>query len=269
MGISEHFELVMKVPPGFAPAEGADGDKTPWADYPFQPGAAAIEQSSGSWGLIRAYDEVQDDLVALPQNPTPPTGASVCADKPDRSFEVVALTAAQALVNAGNALVYNTVQGPIEDPHGILYFDLSDPQLSGCPEPGDGVDWSTCTWTGSQPEPLVLRAVAGECIQVSLYNGLPDDYGQGAGVSPLPSGFPVGCIFESTGTCGGGGGNPPCCNVTPIGCDPNAKPKSTCTGTLDSNVSTQVGMRMPRWSIRLWEHKNSNRPRSSSLNHRR
>jgi hypothetical protein len=221
----------MKVPPAFDSPAGADAPTQPWADYVYQPGAAAIEQASGNWGLIRSYETTQDDLVPLPQNPEPASGGALCADS-NRQFQVVALTAAQALVNTSNAIVYNTVQGPITDPEGILYFDLSDPQLQGCPTPADGADWSTCTWTGTEPQPLVLRAAAGECIRVTLYNGIPDSYGSGNGIAPLPNGYPTGCIFKPSGGAGttqvacGGTGQPPCCNQG-----------------VTSNTSLEVGMR--------------------------
>jgi len=172
MGISEHYNLLVKLDPVFdlQTGEGTYGAPLkPWMDFLYQPGAAAIEQAAGNWGLIRSYGTTRDDLWPLPQNNyspgTPFKTVPVCKPgaKP-RDYEVVALTAQRAL---GGPLVYNQTQG-ISDSNALLFFDTQNPGLK-CTRPGD---WSSCTYSGT-PEPLVLRAAAGECIHVKLYNGLP------------------------------------------------------------------------------------------------
>ena len=181
MGISEHFELVVRVPPVPSSQD--------MADYLYQPGAAAIEQASGNWGLIRSYAKSQDDLVALSNNQSPQTVGSPCPD-PDRTYEVVALSAQQAL---DGPLVFNSSQGK-SDPQALIYFDLNDPGLSDCsPE-----DFSTCKYSG-QPSPLVLRAAAGECVGVTLYNAL--DAGLDLACS---DGSSTACTTYGD-SCGGGG----------------------------------------------------------------
>jgi hypothetical protein len=174
MGISEHYNLLVKLDPLFIPpsAEGSSGAPLkPWMDYLYQPGAAAIEQAAGNWGLIRAYHERRDDLWPLPQNNyrpgTPFKAVKICPDgAPTRDYTVVALTAAQALKGP---LVYNATQG-ISDVGALLFFDARNPGLE-CPPHGD---WSACQYgtTLGMPDPLVLRAAAGDCIHVTLYNGL-------------------------------------------------------------------------------------------------
>jgi hypothetical protein len=164
-GISEHFESIVKVPPVFtAPAGSSTRD--PWTDLIYNPGLAAIEQAGGNWGLMRAYSAAQRDLYPLPQNQNRNEPVSVCPPGArSREYQVVAMTAMQAL---GGSLVYNRKQG-IVDPQGLLMFNGADPGLR-CATPGN---WSTCTYSG-EPQPLVLRASAGECVKVTLYNALPN-----------------------------------------------------------------------------------------------
>ncbi len=171
MGISEHFELITRIPPPLA-APSRQTAVPASADYLYKSGAAAIEQASGNWGLVRAYNQPQKQLQALPQNPPPQGGFAsvpICPDPqhaPRRPSTVVALTVQQAL---GNQLVYNERQG-IADPQAILFFSTEDPAL----ECSDKNDPKTCiSYSNPNPEPLVLRAAAGDCLTVDLYNNLP------------------------------------------------------------------------------------------------
>jgi hypothetical protein len=171
MGISEHYNLLLKLLPLFNPppaGEAAASPWKPWLDAVYQPGAAAIEQASGNWGLIRAYGEPRPDLFPLPQNDVRPghrfDQVAVCPpDAPRRDYTVVALTAQQAL---GGPLVYNEAMG-LSDPGAMIFFNAAD---LDCSKAGD---WSTCRYKGKHADPLVLRAAAGDCIHVKLYNGLP------------------------------------------------------------------------------------------------
>jgi hypothetical protein len=164
MGISEHFEMLVQVPPVFtdALAQGA-----PFSDYLYQVGLAGIEQAAGNWGLLRSYEGRQKDLYPLPNRfaGAPKVGAVCPPQARTVSYDVVALPAVQAIKTS---LVYNRKQG-LRDPQALLLFNAKDPLLK-CATAGD---WSTCTYDG-QPQPLVLRAAAGDCVQVTLYNGLPD-----------------------------------------------------------------------------------------------
>jgi hypothetical protein len=221
MGISEHYNLLVKLDPLFTPPAG-EAPLKPWMDYLYQPGAAAIEQAAGNWGLIRAYGELQDDLwPVLPKdhrNGKAFRAVPVCpADAPPRDYTVVALTAAQAL---GGPLVYNKAQ-QISDAGALLFFDAQDPGLK-CKKPGD---WSTCQFKGT-PEPLVLRAAAGECIHVTLLNGLPYGYCSTApGTSCTPNS--TACAKQAT------------CNPLPyVSC--NTAPQNFCTPDNQSTACTPV-----------------------------
>jgi hypothetical protein len=167
---------------------------------------------NGVWGVLRSAtrrDPLQDHLIPLPRNPLPtvlahgeglghdngcPKGSLV------RRYEVSAVLANRALskppdVNVppaapdsqldpnGGTLVYNprltevSIEmwnekmrkyeivkfgtGPLHDPTAILFVRTGD-----LDEKGKIMD-------GRPVEPVVLRAAAGECIQVVLHNHLP------------------------------------------------------------------------------------------------
>jgi hypothetical protein len=99
------------------------------------------------------------------------------------------------LNTAGGTLVYNrrgggvagisddaTFNGPLHDPTAILYVRTQDLVFDpACLADGDPIDCRTALGnpTGLQPgapvEPLVLRANAGDCVEVTLRNALPFD----------------------------------------------------------------------------------------------
>ena len=84
----------------------------------------------------------------------------------------------------GGALVIGGHAGPLHDPTAMLYVRLSDlvpvnPAAGACRDgrnlpgvlnPGCAVKLKD----GMKPEPLVLRAAAGSCVNVTLYNRLPE-----------------------------------------------------------------------------------------------
>jgi hypothetical protein len=181
MGISEHFEFEL---PGIAAIKGG----VPFVDYLYQPGGSVDNQWNGTWGLLRAYrgaEALQPDLQLLPNNPTG-TGKAAVNKKdfngtcpvaaPSRKFSVTAVTAQNAL--PGGTLVYNerTNQGgKLHDPTAILYVRTND------------IDAATGKLKAGVPvEPLVLRANAGDCIEVTLFNKLPTDVPDLAGWNTLP-----------------------------------------------------------------------------------
>lgn len=164
MGISEHFEFIVPQLP-----RKPDG-KT--ADYLYQPGKGVDDQWNGLWGLMRVYATKKVDLLELPNNPKSNTldfsnqgdFDGVCPKvAPKRTYKVTATTARKAL--PGGTLVYNPREangGKLHDPTAILFFrsDDLDP-TTGVIKPHVLI------------EPLVLRASAGECIEVALTNKLP------------------------------------------------------------------------------------------------
>lgn len=92
-----------------------------------------------------------------------------------RQFDVSAVAAMKALPNG--RLVYNprTVNGgPLHDPTAILYVFTADLNKNGTLKAGVPV------------EPLVLRARAGDCIELMLRNRLPNNYGDLDGFNTLP-----------------------------------------------------------------------------------
>jgi hypothetical protein len=162
MGISEHYEFI--VPKLAKNAIGAQ-------DYLYQPGTATDDLWNGLWGLMRAYNSRRDDLQPLPNNPNgygpaitnPGDFNGVCPKMaPVRQFNVTAVTAQDALPEG--TLVYNSRTGQggkLHDPTAILYVRTSDLDVNGKLKAGVPV------------EPLILRANAGDCINVTLNNKLP------------------------------------------------------------------------------------------------
>ncbi len=174
IGISEHFELLTRVP---RTASGSPGNAD-FADYLYRAdqNTSAPGLSDGMWGIFRAYRRKQDDLVPLSTNPKPaplpPTtnraGYSCPPNAPTRKFRVTAVPASQA-VQPGFTIVLNSRGTKITTnqigpdgrtyPVGLLYVKTEDLE--------NGV-----LKAGVPIEPLILRANAGECIQVELTNGI-------------------------------------------------------------------------------------------------
>ena len=180
MGISEHFELNFTMPP-----VDLSGPSQGYADYLYSPGSDITAMERGLWGLIRSYDraatraggaaagpapDLAPNLLPLPNNPTgsaPPDAFGGCPfGAPVRSVHVTATTSAQAL--PGGVLVYNSRGAgpagsrdnePIADPDALIYVYTSDLDAGGRLREGVRV------------EPLILRAAAGECVEVTLANG--------------------------------------------------------------------------------------------------
>jgi hypothetical protein len=176
MGISEHYEFVVpKLPKNF------QGNT---ADYLYQPGVSVDDQWNGLWGIMRAYRATQQDLVKLPNNTTGGAGITNIADfngvcprtAPVQNFDITASTAKLAL--PGGTLVYNPRTdngGKLHDPTAIMFFRTSD------------LDATTGKLKAGVPvEPLIMRARAGDCIEVKLTNKLPTTPADLNGFNTLP-----------------------------------------------------------------------------------
>jgi hypothetical protein len=175
MGISEHYEFI--VPKLAKNAIGAQ-------DYLYQPGAATDDLWNGLWGLMRAYNSVRSDLVPLPNNPNgfgpaianPGDFNGVCPKiAPVKNFDVTAVSSQDALPDG--TLVYNPRTnrgGKLHDPTAIIYVRTGDLDAAGKLKPGVPV------------EPLILRANAGDCINVTLNNRLHDLLPDLDGFNTLP-----------------------------------------------------------------------------------
>ncbi len=179
IGISEHFE--MDVPN--LPSNSASR-----ADYLYHLGTTGA-MWNGAWGILRTYSNPfrQKDLAPLPSNPDGRARIANIADfygngcpkvAPVKSFDIEAWSAMDLLgpqgstpVNDGQGngeIVYNGREG-ITDPSGLLYILAEDRHLY---------------MTGEKSvDPLVIRANAGDCIEVNLTNFLPIDP---ATKEPLP-----------------------------------------------------------------------------------
>jgi hypothetical protein len=164
MGISEHYEFVVpRLPRKY------DGK---WADYLYKPGASVDDQWNGLWGLMRVFVQRKADLAELPNNLKKNTLSfsnagefnGVCPKNAFvQSFNVSAVRAKDVL--GAGTLVYNGRAdngGQLHDPTAIMYVRTDD------------IDPATGKLKAGVPrEPLVLRAKAGDCVQVTLNNRLP------------------------------------------------------------------------------------------------
>jgi hypothetical protein len=161
MGLSEHFEMLFQVPSPVKPPN------TQFSDYLYAPSSGVSGTQQGLWGLFRAYDgkvSKQPDLTPLPNNlagtAQNPTIGTCPADATPRAYTVVARTAKQIGLTGG--LVYNSRgQSSLVSPDALLYVNTDD------------LDPVTRNLkAGLRVEPLILRANAGECVQVTLINQL-------------------------------------------------------------------------------------------------
>ncbi|MBI5364580.1 MAG: copper oxidase [Planctomycetes bacterium] len=172
MGISEHFEMEAQLDPIPTIAN---------ADYLYEAGSSSGDLWNGIWGLLRATNRLREPsnpLLPLPSNPngavTPPSNASAfngpCPNSaPLRTYTVHAVRAAQVLRNGW--LVYNGRSFPggiLADPTAILYANTTDLQLLTNAQG----QVTGARYIPTRVEPLILRANAGDCIQVNLVNHL-------------------------------------------------------------------------------------------------
>ena len=164
MGISEHYEFVVpRLPRKY------DGKS---ADFLYSPGRSVDDQWNGLWGLMRVFVQRKANLAELPNNLKKNTLAfnnqgeynGVCPKAAFvQPYDVTAILARDVL--SEGTLVYNSrtnYGGKLHDPTAIMFVRTSD------------IDATTGKLKASVPrEPLVLRAKAGDCINVTLRNKLP------------------------------------------------------------------------------------------------
>ncbi|MBR0848852.1 hypothetical protein JQ543_13955 [Bradyrhizobium diazoefficiens] len=164
MGISEYYHMRFDVP-------ATNGG----ADYLYAPTSDTKGLEYGQWGLLRAYHAAQPDLPAIA--PAPAKTADVCSSAaPAKSTYSVSAVAA-ALAIDGGQLIYNSrgsdpdggTTGQIYGEGALLYVHDEDLDLTANP---------IRIKPGKKLEPLVLRAAAGDCIEVRLTNRLPASLSQ-------------------------------------------------------------------------------------------
>ncbi|MEM9293396.1 MAG: hypothetical protein AAGD01_17060 [Acidobacteriota bacterium] len=169
------------------------------ADYLWLGDSAVGGLQGGNWGLLRSYDpgSPQSFLPTLAAGGADSSrqssssrqhSAAACpANAPRRAFHVVALDAAQLhpdgityrpeapVVLAFEDGSTETVITPLVDPEGLLYLRAEDLILeetasAEANSSGAAAAPSYRLAPGRRLEPLVLRARAGECLEVTLEN---------------------------------------------------------------------------------------------------
>lgn len=176
MGLSEHTEMKFKAPYSSAqtinPCPDTKTGSCSFTDYLYLASAGDNGITNGMWGLFRAYSPTvaAKNLAPLPNNPvaaTTPTNYATCpADLPStqiRNFDITAIDVQNGL-SEGAIVLNNRGQGAgpdnkITNPLGLMYVLTADLE-GGKLKPG------------VPREPLILRAAAGDCINVTLRNGI-------------------------------------------------------------------------------------------------
>ena len=158
----------------------------PFMDRLWSAGSATDDYWNGIWGLLRSYPTPQPALATLSSNPNGrralATGlgatfnGSCPAAAPVRNLDVTAVYGNKAFANS--LLTYNDrtdgAYGPLVDPWSIVYVRSADLNAAGK------------LLAGVPKEPLVLRARAGECIQLTLRNGMQGNRVELDGFNTLP-----------------------------------------------------------------------------------
>ena len=151
MGISEHYEFQFKLP----------STQKAVADYLYKPGSGVLDLGQGTWGILRSYNTGGllniSDLKALPNNPG---GVTLRASGSCPTNSTATPPYNVAAVYVPNGITYNSrdkANNAITSSNGALLYVMAD--ANGNP-------------VGPVPprEPLVLRANAGDCITVNLFN---------------------------------------------------------------------------------------------------
>ena len=217
-GLSEHFEFLFNVP--FTsrvnrsnkallkcPDNFSDGF---CVDYLYSPSYDETGMANGLWGLFRSYDPTKKltvdpasglkGLAEMPNNLINPANTvtyQTCpAGATQRNYKITAVTAQKALASINptpedptkGQIVFNNRGGAtnaLRARLGIMYVRNED------------LDGSGKLKTGVPVEPLVLRANAGDCINVELTNAIDpnsDLYTQTFGYVP-PLGGPMAPAF--------------------------------------------------------------------------
>ncbi|MEN3334315.1 MAG: manganese oxidase [Blastocatellia bacterium] len=184
MGLSEYFHMDFKAPPSsvqmVTPCPDTPNDATSScavADYLYVANSGDMGLANGLWGIFRAYDPTKPalNLAPLPNNQvsaSSKTNYTTCpSNQPAakvRNFNITAITTQQALADIGGALPLNYYR-LLGNSQGIMYVrseDLVNGKLN-CKKDADGRP--VCN---APLEPIVLRAAAGDCINVTLTNGI-------------------------------------------------------------------------------------------------
>jgi hypothetical protein len=187
MGISEHFEMLFKLPP--VAADHPNQGLPPFADYLVSPSSTVEGLANGDWTIMRAFAEpsgqpgARSFLTPLPSNPIGDLQANRkrLADRIQqikaqfeplkgqdqvvgnlRVINVTATTVFQALPEKKLSFIPRlNSPNPFQLDNFFLFVPTADLDASGRLKPD------------APREPLILRARAGEWILVNLTNALP------------------------------------------------------------------------------------------------
>ncbi|PYS43949.1 MAG: hypothetical protein DMF71_05445, partial [Acidobacteria bacterium] len=204
MGLSEHFELLFKVPSSSAPNTPRKcPDKMSPAncvDYLYSPSLDQTGVAHGLWGIFRSYDptKLANKLAVLPSNPVSPNTnvtystcpAILTAPAVKRTFNITAVTAEKALAARSPMPGSSPVKGQLVlndrgndetpiDPTDQLSVISANPAPSPAPKMlttgimyvrSEDLNANGLLKDGVPIEPLILRANAGDCIDINLTN---------------------------------------------------------------------------------------------------
>ena len=184
MSISEHFEMLFRLPP--SACARLSPTVPPAADYLYMASSDTRGLLLGDWGILRAYQGQADGLYATPTNPemAAPKAAldnikafydGLIAAGKVRQFNVYAVMPTKVknvdgTTNPDGLVYYSRGPGKLTDPDAVIYVtdEMYDPVANQFRP-------------GFVPEPLILRANAGDLIQVKLTNKIPLPQGASVG----------------------------------------------------------------------------------------
>jgi manganese oxidase len=177
IGISEHFELNINVE-----------EPNPKVNRDLLYGTTATDNFwDGQWGLMRVVgtDRALSGLPKLPNNTELDLRINADQSKckpslPKRSFKVEAWRIRE--LNGGAWLNYHNKR-KIDDPNAVIFVSAGEYTVGATPKGGvtppdvevvarKDSDLALIKSGAKSPEPLILRARAGECIEVELANRL-------------------------------------------------------------------------------------------------
>ena len=168
MGISEHYEFEI---PQF-PRSTKTNEQQKFVDYRYAPGAAVDDLWNGLWGLLRAYDAKQNSTEAfLHDLPNNLKGSLKIEDKntfneacpktaPIEPFDVTAVLARRRAAREAARYNHRSNQAATARPDPILYVRTDDLARRQAQARRAG-------------RAAILRANAGDCIQLTLHNACP------------------------------------------------------------------------------------------------
>ena len=175
MSISEHFEMLFRLPP--TSSQQLMPTAPPGADYLYLASSDILGLENGAWGILRAYRGKADHLAPIPTNEAmaAPNDAATnvrqfldgeAAKGKVKNFEVFAVAVALATADpsTGGLVYYDRGARKLIDPDAMTYVLAKDYDLVN-----DKILPSYI------PEPLVLRANAGDVIRVTLHNRIHVD----------------------------------------------------------------------------------------------